>query len=169
MNSYKVTIKHYSGVYKFYYIKVENKSAAWDQAYKFITPYDGAREIVVDRIKASDVREYTDIKAAIEDARRRDANGVKAEQMEAAIKKVVEITKITRPQAETQITYLRITEDNIGDFNDWDRRRFGIHVGDERILVGKTGEGILYALNVSGNSVMQSIAELTDLLAGKGW
>ena len=169
MNSYKVTIKHYSGKHMFYYIKAENKSAAWDQAHHFITPYDGAREIVVDRIKASDVREYTDIQAAMEDARRRDANGVKAEQIEAAIKKVVEITKITRPQADTQITYLRITEDNIDDFSDWDRQRFGIHVGDERILVGKRGEGTMYALNVSGDSVMQSIAELTDLLAGKGW
>ena len=169
MNSYKITIKHYSGKYDYYYIKAENKNAAWDKAHKFICPYDGVQEIVADRIKASEVREYTDEKAAEKAAWRRDANGVKAEQMDEAIKKVVEIVKITSPKIPANIVYLRLTEDNIDCFSDWDRQRFGLHVGDERIMVGKAKEGILYSINVSGDSVMQSIAELTNLLAGKGW
>lgn len=169
MNSYRITVKHYSGEYKFYYIKAANMNFARDEAYSFITPYDGAREIVVERIKASDVREYSNVELVKRDARRRDANGVKAEQMDEAIKKVVEIVKVTSPEIPANIVYLRLTEDNIDCFSDWDQQRFGLHVGDERIMVGKAKEGILYSINVSGDSVMQSIAELTDLLAGKGW
>lgn len=169
MNSYKVTIKHYSGKYIFYYIKAENENAAWDEAHNFITPYDGVREIVAERIKASDVREYTDVELVKRDAWNRKADGFKAEQMDEAIKRVLEIAKITRPECDTRIVYLRVTKENLEAFTEWDCQRFGIHVGDERILVGKAGEEILYALNVSGDSVMQSIAELTNLLAGKGW
>ena len=169
MNSYRITIKHYSGKYDYYYIKSANANFAWSEAHNFITPYDGVREIVAERIKASEVREYTDVKSAIEAAWRRNDEGLKAETMDEAIKRVLEITKITRPECDTRIVYLRVTDENIDAFSDWDRQRFGIHVGDERILVSKAGEGILYALNVSGDSVMQSIAELTNLLAGKGW
>lgn len=169
MNSYKITVKHYSGKYVTYYIKAENKTSAWNKAHKFITQYDGVREIVADRIKASDVLEYSDEQALIDDAWNRNARGLKTEQMDEAIKKVLEIVNITSPEIPANIVYLRLNEDNIEYFSDWDRQRFGLHIGDERIMVGKAKEGILYSINVSGDSVMQSIAELTDLLAGKGW
>lgn len=169
MNSYKITVKHYSGRYVYYYIKAENHNIALDKAHKFITQYDCVREIVADRIKASDVREYSDEQALIDDAWHRNARGLKTKQMDEAIKWVVEIVKITSPEIPANIVYLRLTEDNIDCFSDWDRKRFGLHIGDERIFVGKAKEGILYSINVSGDSVMQSIAELTNLLAGKGW
>lgn len=169
MNSYRVIIKHYSGVWTYYYIKAMNKVEAFRKAHKFICQYDGVREIATDRIKASDVREYTDEKAAQEAAWRRNAQGNKTEQMNEALQKVKDIARITRPEKDVNIVYVRVTAEHIEAFSDWDIQRFGIHIGDERILIGTPAEGLLYTINVTGDSVMQSIAELTDLLAGKGW
>lgn len=169
MNSYRVELRYYSGAYTPYYIKAENQEAARKIAYAFITPYDGVREIVVERFAAKKVKVWADVDALIRDAKSRSHYGLKTEQMTEALRKVEEICKITRPECETRLVYIRLNKENIGDFDDWDRQRFGMHVGDERILVSKNNEGVLYALNVTADSVMQSIADLTDLLAGKGW
>lgn len=169
MNSYRIELRHYSGAYEVEYIKAENKDKAMEIARKFITPYDGVQEIVVERFAARKVKMWSDVNALIRDAYHRWCRGQKTEQMDEAIKKVLEIVKITSPEIPANIVYLRLNEDNIEYFSDWDRQRFGLHIGDERIMVGKAKEGILYSINVSGDSVMQSIAELTDLLAGKGW
>lgn len=173
MNSYRVTMKYYDGTHKTLYLPAQNNGEAFAKAHRFITQYDGCREIVPEKVSkkymAEHGLEYSNEDELRKEAERRNYHGLKAAQMDEAIKRVLEITKITRPECDTRIVYLRVTDENIDWCNDWDRRRFGIHVGDERILVGKRGEGILYALNVSGDSVMQSVAELTDLLAGKGW
>lgn len=169
MNSYRIEIRYYSGAYAPCYIKAENQEAAWKIAHEFITPYDGVREIVVERIAAKKVKVWADVDALVRDAKSRWYCGQKAEQMQEALRKVMDICEITRPGKNGRLFYVRMTEDELEDFSDWDVKRFSLRSGDEYIFVAEDNGHILYALNVSGDSVMQSIAELTNLLAGKGW
>lgn len=94
---------------------------------------------------------------------------MKAKQMAEALEKVMEISAITRPGQKYIMWYTRMTEEELGVFTDWDVKRFGLRAKDEYVFVADNTGHILYAINVSGDSVMQSVAELTDLLAGKGW
>lgn len=93
----------------------------------------------------------------------------KAQKMEIALRKVMDIADITRPGKDASFRYVVITEDNLHDYSDWDIERLRLCTGLEYILVVEDSGHILYSINVSGDSIMQSIAELTNLLAGKGW
>lgn len=173
MNSYKLTLRFYNGNLETYYIKAKNQGDAFNKAHDFITQYDGCCEIIPERISKKYMAEhglaYSDEKELLNQAWCRNQYGVKTEQMNKAIKKVMEIGQMTRPNSTFYIRYIRMTEERLQEFSDWDMKRFHFHVRDEYITVSNGEEHLLYCLNVSGNSVMQSIAELTDLLAGKGW
>lgn len=173
MNSYKVTLRYYSGWYKHIYLPAQNQAEAFDKAHGFITQYDGVCEIIPEKISkkymAEHGLEYSNEDKLREQARNRNAQGYKAEQMKEALEKITEICDVTRPGKNARLWYVRMTEDKLADYSDWDIKRLGLRENYEYIVVAENTGHILYAINVSGNSVMQSIAELTNLLARKGW
>lgn len=64
-----------------------------------------------------------------------------------------------------EITYRRETEESVKDYTEWGRQRFGIHSGFEYFYVWR-GE-MLYAVDVTADSVLTAAEELMRLLAEK--
>ena len=68
------------------------------------------------------------------------------------------------------VEYIRINEENIKCFSDWDRQRFALHTGEECFVVKEGNETFshnLYVVNVSADSEMTALDELFQLLGRK--
>ena len=64
--------------------------------------------------------------------------------------------------------YRKETEETIGRLTDWERRYHHISVGGEYIQVREVDTGdLLYAVDVTGDSVLTALGELFDLLTKK--
>lgn len=64
------------------------------------------------------------------------------------------------------ITYVKMTDDELAKFSDWDRQRFGLLRSDEYFIVRRFDE-VLYAVIITGDSLFTAMNELTDLIARK--
>lgn len=66
------------------------------------------------------------------------------------------------------LTYRKETEESILHLTDWERKYHHISVGEEYIYVREVDTGdLLYAVNVTGDSVLTALGELFDLLTEK--
>lgn len=67
---------------------------------------------------------------------------------------------------DIRIRYSLVDADNISKYSDWQRRYYGIVIGDEYFMIADH-EGLLYMVNVTGDSLMTAAGELMDLAARK--
>ena len=70
-----------------------------------------------------------------------------------------------------KISYVEMDGTTIKQFSDWDQRRLGLMTGGEYLIVVDITDTekphILYAINVSGDSVLECMHQLFDLLSAK--
>lgn len=90
-------------------------------------------------------------------------NKNKTEQILFATKKIEEILEHVRPNNGWEIAY-DIPEHV--SLTDWDRHYLNLINGDEYFFIYVNSE-LLYAVNVTGDSVLTAIYELIDKLAKK--
>ena len=64
-----------------------------------------------------------------------------------------------------EITYRRETDESVNDFTEWAHERFGIVPGNEYFYVWRPV--LLYAVNVTADSVLTAAYELMKLIANK--
>jgi hypothetical protein len=67
---------------------------------------------------------------------------------------------------DIKIRFTRIGEGNINRYTDFQREYHGIISGDEYFMIDDP-DGLLYAVNVSGDSNMTAAAELMELVSRK--
>ena len=92
----------------------------------------------------------------------------KAEQMQKVADSVNVLIKMMRPDKHLDIQYVKLTDENIGAFGDWDIVRLCLYTGDEQFIISDVDENSrLYAVNVTGDSVLTAAAELMDLVSKK--
>lgn len=77
-----------------------------------------------------------------------------------------------RPDLDIRLSYIRMDNDAMKEFTDFQRKAFGFLSGDEYVLIRLRekydGEyHLLYVINVTGNSVLSIAAETMDLLSRK--
>lgn len=69
------------------------------------------------------------------------------------------------------ITYTRLDDENISQFSDFQRRYYGLLTGEEYFIIwDERGAGkpdLLYAVNVTGDSILTAGGELMTLVAKK--
>ena len=64
------------------------------------------------------------------------------------------------------IWFAVMTDEEIGEFSDWDQRRLGLLHGEEMFIIGEP-DRVLYAVNVTGDSVLTAAYELMRLVSAK--
>ena len=98
----------------------------------------------------------------------RDSAPDKMTLMTNALISVERILKQARPDKKLELTYTRETSQTVNSFTDFQRQYFGIRPREEYIYVFdlETGD-LLYAVNVTADSVLTAISELMDLLSRK--
>ena len=86
----------------------------------------------------------------------------------------MKLLKMARPEKNLGISYIKVSGDNIESFSEWQRERNAIRTGDEYFLVWdyspdwETDEpDLLYAVCVTGDSLLTAAAELMNLLSRK--
>lgn len=92
----------------------------------------------------------------------------KKDDIATGIGHVIGIMKIVNPEkARTwRIEYMRMEKDTLDTFSDFDVKYHGLLLGEEYIMIFDEF-GILYAINVTGDSVLYTMKELMDKLADK--
>jgi hypothetical protein len=65
------------------------------------------------------------------------------------------------------ITYDVITYETMMGFSEWNRKRFRMLTGEECFFISRPGDGLLYVVNVTGDSILTATHELMDLIARK--
>lgn len=72
------------------------------------------------------------------------------------------------------VTFCKLTDESISEFNSWDRKRFGMMDGEECFFVWETSRpnvpdpsGLLYVVNVTGDSLLTAASELINLASRK--
>lgn len=86
----------------------------------------------------------------------------KQDQISKCIMKVEEMLEYLRPNNGWRITY----SNTAVSLDDWDIKRLGIIEGEEYIYVYVKGS-LLYAINVTADSVLCAMSELLNLLTNK--
>lgn len=89
----------------------------------------------------------------------------------------IEIEKLVRSfgrRKDISVTFSRLTDESITEFSDWNRNRFHLHAGEEFFFVWETSRpdvadiyGLLYAVNVTADSLLTAASELMNLVARK--
>ena len=92
---------------------------------------------------------------------------MKQSRIEACLQHIRGIMEICRPDKPLRIEYMKISEDNINSFTEWERRYHHILTGDEYFIIREEDGQLLYARNVSGDSILTALWELMDLIAKK--
>ena len=92
----------------------------------------------------------------------------KSQQVDEILLHITGIMKDVRPDLYLNISYMRENEQSIKRFSDWTQQRLGILTGEEYVYIRiETEDNLLYAINVTGNSVLTIAAETMDLLSRK--
>lgn len=72
------------------------------------------------------------------------------------------------------ITFATLNDESISDFSDWNRKYHHLYTGEEVFCIWEMIEteigfdkGLLYAVDVSGDSLMTAAGELMDLVSRK--
>lgn len=114
-----------------------------------------------------------------------DAQGVKrnaatpreaerASKMKRIAKSAMNMIRIARPERKIVIEYVKPTDHDIERYTEWERKRNALRTGDEYFLVWDTDPhwdtdraDLLYAVNVSIDSLLTAAYELLELLHRK--
>ena len=68
------------------------------------------------------------------------------------------------------ITFRKVDESYLEEFSDWSRQYHGIRTGEECFFVWEpveNGHGLLYVVQVTGDSLLTAAGELMKLVANK--
>ena len=98
----------------------------------------------------------------------------RAEQMNHVASQIETIVKENGRRNDIAITYCEMDGEYIADFTEWERNRNELFIGHEYFLVWEVPDPyaiepfhLLYAVNVSADSVLTAVAELMDLVSVK--
>lgn len=74
----------------------------------------------------------------------------------------------TRPDMPLNIDLVCLNEHNIQGFTDFERRYHGLLTGEKFITIREAADNyLLYAVNVTGDSILTAVGELMNLIARK--
>lgn len=135
--------------------------------------------ITIERMNAleSAWREHKPVAGDYPD-RRRDPDWTRDEarafDMQRVADNALRLLKMTRPERDLGIAYVKPDDEIIEQFTEWQRQRNDIRTGDEYFLVWDYAPDwetddpdLLYAVNVTADSLLTAAAELTALLGRK--
>ena len=98
----------------------------------------------------------------------------RAFDMQGVADSALKLLKTVRPGRDLGIAYVKPDDETIGLFTDWQRTRLHIVAGNEYFLVWDYAPGretddpdLLYAVNVSADSILCAAWELFELLSKK--
>lgn len=91
----------------------------------------------------------------------------KAEKITFGIAKIQEILAIVNPEKKWDIKYLKMDSATIQLITNWNKERFGFHIGGEYIVIWDDEGYMLYAENVNADSVLTTLSVLMDKLSWK--
>ena len=96
------------------------------------------------------------------------------EQMERVASQVESIVKENGRRNDIAITYCEMDAESLADFTDWQCQRNKLFIGHEYFMIWEVPDPydiepfhLLYAVNVSADSVLTAAAELMDLVSKK--
>ena len=98
----------------------------------------------------------------------------RTEQMERVATQMDTIVKENGRRDDITITYCEMDAESIADFTEWERERTKLFIGYEYFLIWEVPDPyaidpfhLLYAVNVSADSVLTAVAELMNLVSHK--
>jgi hypothetical protein len=96
------------------------------------------------------------------------APGGRAAKMAEIAKAAMSLVRMARPEKDIDIAYARETPESVADFTEWQRELKRIYAGNEyfHIWDGRDGS-LLYAVNVTSDSLLTAASELMQLIARK--
>lgn len=67
------------------------------------------------------------------------------------------------------ISYVKMTEEALDTFSDWDKQRFGILRSEEYFIIRRCNrdDELLYFVDITADSLFTAMKELTDKIAKK--
>ena len=94
------------------------------------------------------------------------------ERMDEMLVHVNQMLRRIHPNRGLVVNYLKMTDNDLESFSDWDRKRFVLHTGLEYFIVtewepGATRAYVLYVVDVSADSELTAMDELFHLLSHK--
>ena len=89
----------------------------------------------------------------------------KKNQIEKALGMIVVYMKYLRPEINIEIIY-DVPQNVKEKYSDWDVKYHGIYNGEEYFMIF-IDDHLHYVINVTGDSTLTALGELTDLLARK--
>ena len=96
------------------------------------------------------------------------ASGSRAAKMSEIAKAAMSLVRMARPDSDIDIAYAQETPESVADFTEWQRELKRIYAGSEyfHIWDGRSGS-LLYAVNVTSDSLLTAASELMQLIANK--
>lgn len=98
----------------------------------------------------------------------------RTEQMERVATQMETIVKENGRRDDIAITYCEMDAESLADFTDWQCQKNELFIGHEYFLIWEVTDPyaidpfhLLYAVNVSADSVLTAVAELMNLVCRK--
>jgi hypothetical protein len=98
----------------------------------------------------------------------------RTEQMKRVASQIETIVKENGRRGDIAITYCEMDAESIADFTEWECERNELFIGHEYFLIWEVPDPfaiepfhLLYAVNVSADSVLTAVAELMNLVCRK--
>ena len=98
----------------------------------------------------------------------------RTEQMKRVASQIETIVKENGRRGDIAITYCEMDAESIADFTEWERERNELFIGHEYFLIWEVPDPhnidpfhLLYAVNVSADSVLTAVSELMHLVCRK--
>jgi len=98
----------------------------------------------------------------------------RTEQMKRVASQMETIVKENGRRNDIAITYCEMDAESLADFTEWERERNELFIGHEYFLIWEVPDPhnidpfhLLYAVNVSADSVLTAVAELMNLVSRK--
>lgn len=98
----------------------------------------------------------------------------RTEQMKRVASQIETIVKENGRRGDIAITYCEMDTESIADFTEWECERNELFIGHEYFLIWEVPDPfaiepfhLLYAANVSADSVLTAVAELMNLVCRK--
>jgi len=96
------------------------------------------------------------------------------EQMKRVASQMETIVKENGRRKDISITYCEMDAESIADFTEWERERNELFIGHEYFLIWEVPDPcdidpfhLLYAVNISADSILTAAAELMHLVCRK--
>lgn len=97
---------------------------------------------------------------------------IRKERMDEMLVHVNQMLRRIHPDRGLAVNFLKMTDDDLQSFSDWDRKRFGLYTGMECFIVTEwepeaTKACVLYVVDISADSELTAMDELFHLLSYK--